>query len=126
MVTYKGQEYKYLNQDIIECLRMFKPDDEQCLDEEVAILNLIKGRICAEYKQYYEMLKDYADDRISLSQIVDTILEIIFRSPKWREEFTEMKITCGWEDSYEDYIRRDMIDKINSHAFGADQYQEIG
>lgn len=126
MVTYKGQEYKYLDEGTLECLRIMRPDDEKWLDEEVAIRNVIRGKICAEYKRYYEMLGDYAHDLISLSQIVETILEIIFRSPKWREEFTEMKITDGIEESYQDFIRRLMIDKIQTHSFGAEQYREIG
>lgn len=125
MAMYKGQEYKYLDESTIECLRLISPD-EKWLDEEVAIRNVVRARICAEYKPYCEMLKDYADDLISLSQILDTIMEIIFRSPKWREEFTKMKITYGWDESYEDYIRRNMIDKIQSHVFGARNYQEIG
>ena len=126
MATYKGQEYKYLNQGDIECLQSISFGDEKWLDEEVAIRNVIKGGICGEYKRYYEMLKNYADDLISLSQIVETILEIIFRSPKLREEFTELKITDGIEESYQDFIRRNMIDKITSHNFGAEQYREIG
>lgn len=126
MVTYKGQEYKYLDDGLLECLQGASQGDEKWLDEEVAFRNVVQEKICSEYKRYFEMLKDDADDLISLTQIVETILEIIFRSPKFQEEFTEMKITYGISESYQDFIRRTMIDKINGHTFGAIQYREIG